>query len=122
VTFEEYNQAGRKDDQQKDRWDLLPTDAVRQVVKVLTFGASKYGDRNWEQGICYSRVYGAALRHLSAWWEKEDTDPETGLSHLAHAGCCIAFLLAYSLRGMCRWDDRPGTLQKHYHNDTPSRL
>jgi dATP/dGTP diphosphohydrolase len=100
--------SGRKDDQGKPRWELLPTDAVREVVQVLTFGAKKYADRNWERGIKYGRVYGAALRHLTSWWEGQDADPETGLSHLAHAGCCVLFLLAWSLRGQGEtWDDRP---------------
>jgi hypothetical protein len=98
---------GRKNDGGKDRWDLLPIDAIRQFVKVLTFGARKYTDRNWEKGIHFSRCYAALLRHITSWWEGEDKDPETGLSHLAHAGACILFLLAFTLRGRKDLDDRP---------------
>ena len=98
---------GRKHDAGKDPWHLLPWDAVRQVVAVLRFGASKYGDRNWESGIRYSRCYSALLRHMTAWWEGESRDPETGLSHLAHAGCCVVFLLAFEVRGLRALDDRP---------------
>lgn len=98
---------GRKDDADKVRWDLLPGDALAEIAKVLTFGADKYGDRNWEQGIQYGRVFAASMRHLWDWFRGEDNDPETGLSHLAHAGCCVLFLLAYVLRGKTDHDDRP---------------
>lgn len=99
---------GKKLDSGKDRWDLLPTDSVRLIVKVLNFGAVKYSDRNWEKGMKYGRLYGALQRHLTAWWEGEDSDPETGISHLAHVGCCVLFLLAYEIRGLgSKWDDRP---------------
>ncbi len=97
---------GRKDDGGKDPWHLLPVDAVRAVVKVLAFGAAKYAPRNWEAGLAWSRCYAAALRHLTAWWEGECADPETGMSHLWHAGCCVMFLIAFELRGTGS-DDRP---------------
>lgn len=85
---------GRKDDAGKPRWDLLPIGAVREVVRVLTHGADRYGDDNWrrvEDGR--RRYYAAALRHLTSWWEGERADPDTGFSHLAHAASCLLFLL-----------------------------
>ena len=98
---------GIKHDDGKLPYHLLPWDAIRDVVRVLKFGASKYGDRNWERGMDYSRLFSAAQRHLTTWFqEREDNDGETGISHLAHAGCCVLFLLAYSLRGIGN-DDRP---------------
>lgn len=97
---------GRKDDQSKDRFELLPGDALRAIAVILTFGAAKYGDRNWEKGMKWSRVYGATLRHLTAWWEGEKLDAETGKSHLWHAGCCVLFLIAYEIRSVGE-DDRP---------------
>ena len=97
---------GRKDDQGKDPWQLFPWDAARQIVAVLRFGAGKYNPRNWEKGMDWDRLFAACIRHLTAWFEGEKTDPETGISHLAHAGCCILFLLAYELRGVGN-DNRP---------------
>jgi hypothetical protein len=76
------------------------------VLAVLEFGAAKYGPRNWEKGMAWHRPYSAAMRHLWAWWMGEDRDQETGLSHLAHALCCIMFLMAYVKRGGGT-DDRP---------------
>lgn len=108
---------GRKNDDGKDPWALAPWDAFREVVKILALGAVKYAPRNWEQGIAYSRLYSATLRHLTAWWEGEDLDPETRKSHLAHAACCVLFLLAFVLRGTRRaeLDDRP----KQNRSDAP---
>jgi hypothetical protein len=99
--------SGTKHDTGKDPWHLAPWDAFREVVRVLAFGATKYAPRNWENGIAYSRLYSAALRHLTAWHEGEDRDPETGISHLAHASCCVLFMLAFTIRGRVDVDDRP---------------
>lgn len=99
---------GRKDDQDKTRYDLIPPELLESIAVILTFGAKKYEDRNWEQGMKWSRVFGALMRHLWAWWNPfvPDTDSETGKSHLWHAGCCIAFLIAYEARKVGT-DDRP---------------
>jgi hypothetical protein len=97
---------GRKDDDGKDPWNLVPWDAVRGIVKVLRFGAGKYGERNWENGMAWSRPFSALQRHLTAWWEGDAKDPETGYSHLWHAGCCLFFLISYEIRGVGA-DDRP---------------
>ena len=98
---------GIKHDTGKDPWELLPYDALRQVVKVLAFGARKYEARNWEKGIAYGRLMGAVMRHLTDWWAGEEKDPETGLHPLAHVACDALFLLTYELRGKKDRDDRP---------------
>lgn len=98
---------GRKDDGGKLPWHLLPPELMIGVAAVLQFGAVKYTERNWEKGMAWSRVFSALMRHLWAWWMGEKKDPETGYSHLWHAGCCIAFLIAYEQREI-GVDDRPG--------------
>lgn len=97
---------GRKADTGKDSWHLLPWDAVRVIVVVLAFGAKKYGDRNWEGGMDWERVFRAAIGHLTKWWQGENLDEETGYRHLWHAGCCVLFLIAFELRGIGK-DSRP---------------
>ena len=97
---------GRKDDDGKARFDLLPPDALWEVVRVYTAGAGKYGDRNWEKGIRYGRVFAAICRHAFSWWRGERADEETGIHHLAHAAWNCLALLAYELRGMEEFDDR----------------
>lgn len=98
---------GVKHDGEKPRMDLVPPEAIYAMAFVLTFGAEKYGSRNWELGMSWSRPYAALLRHLLAWWGGEDKDPETGMSHLWHVMCCAAFLVAYEARDV-GLDDRPG--------------
>ena len=88
---------GAKHDEGKTRLELLPPKALDEIGKVLTFGAQKYEARNWEKGIKYGRVYGALLRHLFKFWRGIKYDEETGIHHLAHAGCCLLFLLHYDL-------------------------
>jgi hypothetical protein len=101
---------GQKFDGGKPAFDLLPDDALAEIQKVLEFGAKKYAMRNWEKGIAWRRVWNACCRHLWAWIRREPCDPETGLSHLAHAGCCILFLIAYELRAVGE-DDRPPAVE-----------
>lgn len=85
---------GTKFDGMKDRWDLLPWREVGEVVKVLTHGAVKYSDDNWKHvDNLRGRYLAAAHRHLAAWTCGERNDRESGLSHLAHAVCCLFFLM-----------------------------
>ncbi len=97
---------GLKFDTGKVGVHLLPPEPLIEIAKVLDFGAKKYSAYNWTKGISYSRVYGAVLRHLWAWWRGQDVDSETSISHLAHAGCCILFLLQYE-KTKRNFDDRP---------------
>ena len=85
---------GIKHDQGKLRWDLLPVEPVEELVKVVTYGATKYSEQGWKDVEPYAdRYYAACLRHLMAWRKGEKYDKESGLSHLAHAMCCIVFIL-----------------------------
>jgi hypothetical protein len=90
---------GMKFDSKKLRYSLLPWDALTEVVKVLDYGANKYAVGNWEK-VPEARVryFDAALRHLLAWRGGETRDPESGHYHLAHAVCCVLFLLAFTVR------------------------
>ena len=74
---------------------LLSTEAMNQTAAVLAFGADKYAEHNWRKGFVWSRPLSAAMRHITAFNAGEDKDPESGLSHLAHAACCIMFLLEF---------------------------
>lgn len=87
---------GRKYDNGKLRYDLVPVGPLRELVKVYTYGAYKYADENWRGGISFKRIIGAIERHLA--WVKagRDIDDESGLLHAAHAAfglfCLMEFL------------------------------
>lgn len=81
-----------KHDQGKVRMDLLDSQAIEGLAAVLTFGATKYAAHNWRQGISNSRLIAALLRHSFAILRGEYNDPESGLPHIDHVGCCWMFL------------------------------
>src|SRR3990167_10818972 len=82
-------EGGIKYDDGKAPLNLLATDWLIEVAKVLEKGAGKYGKHNWRNGMEFSRLIAASLRHLLAFNKGEDLDPEFKLSHLAHATCCL---------------------------------
>jgi len=85
--------SGTKHDDGKTELGLLPFAPIEEVAKVLGYGAKKYQKYNYKGGFEYTRLIGAALRHLFAFARGQDKDPETGLSHVAHAVCNLLFLL-----------------------------
>ena len=90
--------AGVKYDNGKPQWSLLPFRALKEVVEVLTYGAKKYAPDNWKKVPDARRRYiDAGFRHLTAYTTGETNDPETGKHHLAHAICCLLYLVAFDL-------------------------
>lgn len=76
-------------------WSLA---GMLAILSVLEFGAVKYGPNNWQKvENAVTRYRDAAMRHLLAYHEGEEIDPESGLPHLAHMGCCLMFLLWFDL-------------------------
>ena len=89
---------GVKYDSKKPKMNLLPPKAIVEISKVLTFGAAKYDAENWRKlDDLQNRYTAGALRHIFAHMDGEDLDPETNLSHLAHAMCCLLFKLEIEL-------------------------
>lgn len=86
---------GIKHDQNKPDMALLSSIALIKVAEVMTFGKNKYSANNWRGGFLWSRPLSAALRHIFAYLGGQDKDPETGISHLAHACCCLMFVLEF---------------------------
>jgi hypothetical protein len=89
-----------KADEGKLKISLVPTEIIRAVARVRMFGVQKYVDpENWKT-VEKQRYKDALLRHILAWWEDEKSvDEESGLPHLAHAACNIAFILEMSKSG-----------------------
>jgi hypothetical protein len=96
---------GKKHDGGKPPMALLSSDALFEIAKVLEFGAKKYDAWNWKGGFKWVRISSAVLRHIFSWLRGEDKDPETGLSHLAHASCGLMFLLDFEVNHLGE-DDR----------------
>ena len=87
---------GVKFDNQKPQWSLVPSTAMEEIVDVLTYGANKYSPDNWKYVDNHdTRYFNAAMRHIWAWRQGERFDEESHKSHLAHAACCLLFLMAF---------------------------
>ena|ERR1017187_2719599 len=68
--------------------------ALAKLAAVLDYGAKKYARNNWSKvPNLESRYLAACIRHVFARARGEKLDPESGLPHLAHAMCCLAFIL-----------------------------
>ena len=92
------NEKALKFDEEKPRMDLVPAGAQLEIAKVFTFGAKKYADHNWRKGFNWGRLIASLERHIAAFKEGEDNDPESGMPHMAHAGCCVMMLLEHQLK------------------------
>ena len=93
-------QLGEKHDTGKIRMSLLPMQPLTAVLEILEFGAVKYQADNWQHvENARTRYFDAAQRHILAWWQGEQTDSESGKHHLAHAVCCLMFLMWFDLVG-----------------------
>lgn len=83
------------------------TTAVSMVLmKSSKKYSGKYEDANWQRGMDFSTVYNCLQRHITKWYNGEDLDSETGLNHLYHVACNVAFLIEY-IETYPEGDDRP---------------
>jgi hypothetical protein len=74
----------------------VPTSLNFAVAKTLQYGAQKYAEGNWRQGMSWVTVYDCLQRHMLKWLDGEEVDEESGLPHLYHAACNVAFLIEYA--------------------------
>lgn len=99
--------SGKRYNTGKLRFDLVNPYAHEGMVSVLTKGATKYEDHNWERGMAWNNVIASLKRHLNAIEKGEDYDEETGELHADHLQCNAHFLSAYYRiypQGDNRWE------------------
>jgi hypothetical protein len=88
---------------------LIPSAAEVTESVVMALGAKKYGPFNWRRSKVKASIYvAAARRHLLQWFDGQDEDPESGVSHIAHARACLGILLDAMATGNLV-DDRPAS-------------
>ena len=92
---------------QKVPLHLVSSPVLLEMSLGMLEGACKYGAHNYRvAGVRGSVYYDAAMRHLMAWWEGEDIDPESGIHHLGKAMSCLSVLRDAMIQD--NWyDDRP---------------
>lgn len=89
----------------KLRWALISWKALESMIEVLEFGAKKYSAHNWKKGLKYTEICESLQRHLNAFVEGEDNDPESKLKHVGHI-LCNAMFLSYMTIFRTDLDDR----------------
>lgn len=85
--------SGTKHDNGKADLSIVPLVGLEAESRALMFGEKKYGRYNYTQGFEASRLVAACLRHVLAWQDGQNTDPESGLHHLGHARACLSMIL-----------------------------
>lgn len=98
--------------------ELVPVSAITGMAEVLQAGAKKYAPRNWERGMHWSVCYASMMRHMLKWFNGQDLDEETGLSHLKHVLTNAAFLIQYT-ETCPHLDDRPNKVVTEHVNRKP---
>ncbi len=92
----------------KPAMSVMPMNVLYEILAGLTEGALKYGRHNYRAAGVRSSVYfDAAMRHLAAWWEGEDIDPDSGIHHVSKAMSCLTVLRDAQMNDMVMLDDRP---------------
>lgn len=86
-------EAGVKYDQGKPDYSLLTSAMLEPMTQALMYGERKYARGNFRAGFQNVRLTSAAMRHILAYLNREDNDPESGVSHLGHAMAALAMLL-----------------------------
>lgn len=90
---------GRKDDQGKLRWELLPLDLIEKIVDIYTHGAERYGANTWQNlDNGYQRFKAALLRHLVEHEKGNTIDADSGREHLAHVAWNAIAMLYHANR------------------------
>ncbi|ANF26016.1 dATP/dGTP diphosphohydrolase domain-containing protein [Stutzerimonas stutzeri] len=92
---------------QKAPMSTVPARVMAEVGVAMFEGAAKYGRYNFRAvGVRASVYYDATMRHLMDWWEGQDIDPDSGMSHITKAITSLVVLRDSMIQG--NWsDDRP---------------
>ena len=101
------NAAQREPDTDKGRPDLISPFAIERLAKWYSLGSMKYGDRNWEKGMPFSRYIASLERHVIA--IKKGDESEDHLSAIAWNAFAI---MHHQELNELQWDDMPHYLSK----------
>ena len=94
----------------KPTMSTVPAPVLMELGIAMLEGALKYGRHNYRNaGVRSSVYYDAAMRHLMRWWEGEDIDPDSGISHITKAIASLVVLRDAQMTNHVAFDDRPPT-------------
>lgn len=88
-------------------FSVVPMTVIAELGVAMLEGARKYGRHNYRVAGVRASVYvDAAVGHIMQWWEGEDTDADSGLSHVTKAIASLTVLRDAMIQDMLT-DDRP---------------
>lgn len=100
----------------------VPQTVLAEVAVGMMEGSRKYGRHNYRDiGVRTSVYYDATLRHLMAFWEGEDIDPYSGLSHVTKAITSLVVLRDAMINNKCV-DDRPPRIPSEFWIDLQKKV
>ena len=95
----------------------VPSRPLMELGVAMLEGSLKYGSFNWRHaGVKSSIYYDAAIRHITAYIEGQDIDPDSGLSHITKAIACLVVLRDSQMIGNVV-DDRPPSHKDNWQKD-----
>ncbi len=103
--LQDKNNLGSRYNSGKLQWSLVDFNSLESMVRVLEFGAKKYSPHNWKKGLPITEIIDSMMRHLVAFSNGENIDPESGISHIGHLGCNYMFL-SYMIQNKPELDNR----------------
>lgn len=99
---------------QKAPMSTVSAPVLAEIGVAMLEGACKYGRHNYRAvGVRASVYYDATMRHLMSWWEGEDIDPDSGMSHVTKAITSLVVLRDAMIQGKVT-DDRPPCSREFY--------
>ena len=111
--------SGTRENQGKPPVNLILSKAWLEIAKVAEFGAKKYTPHNYRLGMRWTFFVDAGMRHLIKYCTGEKTDPESGLSHLAHVVWNFLALLEFEIEDIGENDIFPGYEKKEHSENAP---
>lgn len=107
----------------KPSYAAVPVPVLYELGAALTEGARKYGGYNWRVAGVRTSVYiDATRRHLDSFWEGEDIDPDSGLSHITKAIASLTVFRDAMIQGKVENDDRPPSTQAPFMVEGQARM
>jgi len=98
----------------------VPANVMAELGVAMLEGAAKYGRHNYRTaGVRASVYYDGVMRHLMAWWEGEDIDPDSGISHVTKAIASLTVLRDAMMQQM--WDDDRAPSSAPFYNELNAR-
>lgn len=107
-----------KADAGKPQLTLVPTEIINDIAYIRMYGVKKYGKKESWKDVEIERYRDAMFRHMIAYLnDPQGNDEESGLPHLWHLACNVAFLCELEKNKKDRLDSTYEQVVKYLHGE-----